>query len=235
MFVPALSLDAWLLVALPLAGLLLARGSNDPLSINIRYALLVAPGLFAGAVFWWQQRSQLFAGRRLRRIWTGCVLLSLLLTLASNPNRSLSFLVPDSFVPWVHVSPLQQWRHGRLARQVLAVIPPEASVAANTPLIPVLSHRQVLVRLPAWHQWQDSEGQRHNVDWVAIDTALPVSAPRRLPVINAGSCNSSCSCAIYSARATGKLPVLMVWWCCAAVEDHLQLGDVFLCCWLRRI
>ena len=107
----------------------------------------------------------------MRRIWTGCVLLSLLLTLASNPNRSLSFLVPDSFVPWVHVSPLQQWRHGRLARQVLAVIPPEASVAANTPLIPVLSHRQVLVRLPAWHQWQDSEGQLHNVDWVAIDTA----------------------------------------------------------------
>ena len=169
--VPALSLDAWLLVALPLAGLLLARGSNDPLSINIRYALLVAPGLFAGAVFWWQQRSQLFAGRRLRRIWTGCVLLSLLLTLASNPNRSLSFLVPDSFVPWVHVSPLQQWRHGHLARQALAVIPPQASVAANTPLIPLLSHRQVLVRLPAWHQWQDSEGQRHNVDWVAIDTA----------------------------------------------------------------
>ena len=35
MFVPALSLDAWLLVALPLAGLFLARGSNDPLSINI--------------------------------------------------------------------------------------------------------------------------------------------------------------------------------------------------------
>ena len=48
MFVPALSLDAWLLVALPLAGLLLARGSNDPLSINIRYALLVAPGSLPG-------------------------------------------------------------------------------------------------------------------------------------------------------------------------------------------
>ena len=171
MFVPALSLDAWLLIALPLAGLLLARGSNDPLSINIRYALLVAPGLFAGAVFWWRQRSQLFAGRRLRRVWAGCVLLSLLLTLISNPNRSLSFLVPDSFSPWVHVSPLQQWRHGLLARQALAVIPPDASVAANTPLIPLLSHRQVLVRLPAWHQWQDSQGQRHSVDWVAIDTA----------------------------------------------------------------
>ena len=51
MFVPAISFDAWLLVALPLAGLLLARGSNDPLAINIRYALLVAPGLFAGAVY----------------------------------------------------------------------------------------------------------------------------------------------------------------------------------------
>ena len=171
MFVPALSLDAWLLVALPLAGLLLARGSNDPLSITIRYALLVAPGLFAGAVFWWQPRTHLFARRRLRRFWTGCVLLSLLLTLASNPNRSLSFLVPDSFAPWVHASPLQQWRHGRLARQALAVIPPDASVAANTPLIPLLSHRQVLVRLPAWHQWQTDEGQRQSVDWVAVDTA----------------------------------------------------------------
>ena len=170
-----LSLDAWLLVALPLAGLLLARGSNDPLSINIRYALLVAPGLFAGSVFWWQQRSQLFAGRRLRRIWSGGVLLSLLLTLASNPNRSLSFLVPDSFVPWVQVSPLQQWRHGRLARQVLAVIPPEASVAANTPLIPVLSHRQVLVRCR--HGTSGKTAGQRNVDWVAID---PQAVSRRV-------------------------------------------------------
>ncbi len=171
MFVPALSLDAWLLIALPLAGLLLARGSNDPLSINIRYALLVAPGLFAGAVFWWQKRSQLFAGRRLRRLWTGCVLLSLLLTLISNPNRSLSFVVPDSFSPWLHVPAMEQWRHGRAARQAIAVIPPDASVAANTPLIPLLAHRQVLVRLPAWHQWQDSQGQRQPVDWIAVDTA----------------------------------------------------------------
>ena len=173
MFVPALSLDAWLLVALPLAGLLLARGSNDPLSINIRYALLVAPGLFAGAVFWWQQRSQLFAGRRLRRIWMGCVLLSLLLTLASNPNRSLSFLVPDSFVPWVHLPFAQQWRHGGQVRQALAVIPADASVAANTPLIPLLSHRKVLVRLPAWRQWQDSGAELKPVDWVAVDLQLP--------------------------------------------------------------
>ena len=173
MFVPALSLDAWLLIALPLAGLLLARGSNDPLAINIRYALLVAPGLFAGSVFWWQQRSQLFAGRRLRRIWTGCVLLSLLLTLASNPNRSLSFLVPDSFVPWVHLPFAQQWQHGQQVRQALAVIPADASVAANTPLIPLLSHRRVLVRLPAWRHWQDSTGQLQPVDWVAIDLRLP--------------------------------------------------------------
>ena len=29
----------------------------------------------------------------------------------------------------------------------------------------------MLVRLPAWHQWQDSQGQRQPVDWIAVDTA----------------------------------------------------------------
>ena len=173
MFVPALSLDAWLLVAFPLAGLLLARGSNDPLAINIRYALLVAPGFFAGAVFWWRHRVAWFAQRRLRRIWLGCVALSLLLMLASNPNRSLSFLVPDSIQPWVHLSFAQQLQHGAAARQVLAKIPPQASVAANTPLIPLLAERPVVLRVPAWWQWQDSKGHRIPVDWVAMDLQLP--------------------------------------------------------------
>ncbi len=173
MFVPAISLDAWLLVALPLAGLLLARGSNDPLAINIRYALLVAPGLFAGAVFWWRQHAPLFARRRLQRIWLGCVALSLLLTLASNPNRSLSFLVPDSVAPWVHLPLMQQLRHGAAARQVLQLIPPQASVAANTPLIPLLAERTVVLRVPAWWQWQQQDGTRLPVDWVAVDLQLP--------------------------------------------------------------
>ena len=124
-------------------------------------------------MFWWQQRSQLFAGRRLRRIWTGCVLLSLLLTLASNPNRSLSFLVPDSIDPWVHLPFEQQWRHGTAARRALAVIPADATVAANTPLVPLLAERQVLLRIPAWRQWQRGDAETQAVDWLAIDTTLP--------------------------------------------------------------
>lgn len=173
MLVPALSLDAWLLVALPLSGLLLARGSNDPLAINIRYALLVAPGLFAGALYWWRQRPELFALRRLRRCWQACVILSVLITVLSNPNRSLSFLIPDSVDPWVHLPLAQQWRHGAAARRALAVIPANASVAANTPLVPLLAERQVLLRLPAWRQWQQGSAEAQQVEWLAIDTALP--------------------------------------------------------------
>ena len=55
-------------MGLPLLGLLLAQGFNNPLSINIRYTYLVVPGLFAGAVFWWRGRQVLFESRRLRRI-----------------------------------------------------------------------------------------------------------------------------------------------------------------------
>ena len=142
MFVPALSVDSWFLVALPLAGLLLAQGQNDPLTITIRYALLVVPGVFGGALFWWQRRPWLFERRRLRSVWLGCVLLSLLISLLGNPNRSLSFLLPDSLSPWVHLPLGFQWRHGQAARDVLAVIPADASVAANTPLVPLLAWRR---------------------------------------------------------------------------------------------
>ena len=109
----------------------------------------------------------------MRRIWLGCVALSLLLTLASNPNRSLSFLVPDSVAPWVHLPFIQQLRHGAAARQVLQLIPPQASVAANTPLIPLLAERAVVLRVPAWWQWQQQDGTRLPVDWVAVDLQLP--------------------------------------------------------------
>jgi len=173
MFVPALSVDSWFLVALPLAGLLLAQGQNDPLTITIRYALLVAPGVFGGALFWWQRRPWLFERRRLRSVWLGCVLLSLLITLLGNPNRSLSFLLPDSLSPWVHLPLGFQWRHGQAARDALAVIPANASVAANTPLVPLLARRRVLVRFPASTEFQGPGGGPQAVDWIAADLRLP--------------------------------------------------------------
>ena len=68
LFVPLISADALLMASLPLLGLLLARGSNDPLSINIRYTFLVVPGLFAGTSLWWRSQKNLFNSRTLRNI-----------------------------------------------------------------------------------------------------------------------------------------------------------------------
>ncbi len=170
MFVPYLALDSWLLMGLPLLGLLLAQGNNNPLSINIRYTFLVVPGLFAGAVFWWQGHGQTFASsRRLRALWKGCILLSLLFTLTSNPNRSLSFLIPDSIHPWVFSSPLRQWRHGQQARQALQMVPAQAAAAASTPLVPHLAQREVLVRFPESIAYLDRDRHPSPVEWIAVD------------------------------------------------------------------
>jgi uncharacterized membrane protein len=169
MFVPLLSIDSWLLMGLPLLGLLLAQGSNNPLSINIRYTFLVVPGLFAGSALWWRSHAHLFAQRRLRAFWAGCVALSLLFTLTSNPNRSLSWLVPDSITPWVHVPLAAQWRHAMEARHALELIPRQATVAATTHLVPRLAQREVLVRFPKAISYADRQGHIRPVDWVAAD------------------------------------------------------------------
>jgi uncharacterized membrane protein len=171
LFLPLLSLDVWLLIGLPLAGLLLAQGKPSPLSINVRYALLVVPGLFSGAVLWWQSHGELFQRRRLRAFWIGAMALSLLFTLSGNPNRSLSFLIPDSVDPWIYSSPAAQWQHGRAARRLLRSIPSHDSVAATTPLVPLLAQREALVRFPRSTAYQDREGNRREVNWIAMDVA----------------------------------------------------------------
>ena len=169
MLVPLVSVDAWLLITLPLLGLLLARGSNNPLSINIRYTYLVVPGLYAGAALWWKRHPALFQARRLRRVWIGCMALSLIFTLTSNPNRSLSWLVPDSVSPWVHVGLTESWQRARQARQALAIIPPDATVSASTHLVPPLAQRGVLVRFPQSITYLDRQGGSQPVDWIAVD------------------------------------------------------------------
>ncbi|MEB3170958.1 MAG: DUF2079 domain-containing protein [Synechococcaceae cyanobacterium] len=169
-FVPFLSLDSWLLMGLPLLGLLLAQGFNNPLSINIRYTYLVIPGLFAGSILWWERHRELFLSQRFRTIWRACILLSLLFTISSNPNRSLSFLIPDSIHPWIYSTPWRQWQHGQQALSAISLIPAEASVAANTPLVPHLAGRQAIVRFPYDLQYKDREGRIHQVAWIAVDT-----------------------------------------------------------------
>ncbi len=169
MLVPLVSIDAWLLIALPLLGLLLARGSNNPLSINIRYTYLVVPGLYAGAALWWRRHLRLFEARRLRQVWIGCMALSLIFTLTSNPNRSLSWLVPDSVSPWVHVPLQESWRRAQVGRESLRMIPADAAVAASTHLVPPLARREVLVRFPQSITYLDRQGLTQPVDWVVVD------------------------------------------------------------------
>jgi uncharacterized membrane protein len=168
-FIPFLSLDSWLLMGLPLLGLLLAQGANNPLSINIRYTYLVVPGLFAGSILWWERHRSLFESRRFRRLWSACMVLSLLFTISGNPNRSLSWIIPDSLHPWVYSSPGRQWQHGQEARAAIRMIPADASVAANTPLLPHLAARQALVRFPQDIRFQTRSGRSTPVAWIAVD------------------------------------------------------------------
>ena len=172
LLIPLISLDTWLLAGPSLLGLFLAQGANDPLSITIRYTLLVVPGFALGALFWWQRRPALVLTRPWRLAWGSALALSLLLTLSSNPHRSLSMLIPDSVNPWVHSSPHRQWSHGAAARTALSVIPADGSVAANTPLVPLLAQRQALVRFPFSTAYLDRQGDAQAVEWVAVDLDL---------------------------------------------------------------
>jgi len=169
-FIPFLSLDSWMLMGLPLLGLLLAQGFNNPLSINIRYTYLVVPGLFAGSILWWEQHRSLFASKRFRQIWRACILLSLLFTIGGNPNRSLSWIIPDSVQPLIYRSPWHQWQHGQQALSAISLIPAGASVAANTPLVPHLAAREAIVRFPYDLHYKDRQGQILPVEWIAVDT-----------------------------------------------------------------
>jgi uncharacterized membrane protein len=169
-FIPFLSLDSWMLMGLPLLGLLLAQGFNNPLSINIRYTYLVVPGLFAGSILWWEQHRSLFASKRFRQIWRACILLSLVFTIGGNPNRSLSWIIPDSVRPLIYRSPWHQWQHGQQALSAISLIPAGASVAANTPLVPHLAAREAIIRFPDNLHYKDRQGQILPVEWIAVDT-----------------------------------------------------------------
>ena len=169
-FIPFMALDSWLLMGLPLLGLLLAQGFNNPLSINIRYTYLVIPGLFAGTIFWWERHRHLFENRRFRQLWRASILLSLLFTITSNPNRSLNWLIPDSVQPFVYRTPWEQWQHSQHVHQALRLIPNQASVAANTPLIPHLAAREAVVRFPDDLRYKTRDGQIQSAEWIAVDT-----------------------------------------------------------------
>jgi uncharacterized membrane protein len=165
-FVPALSPSAWVLASFPL---LKRMVSQDPtaLSIDLRYAITIVPGLFYGAILWWSQHRERFQPR-FQRLWLLCLGVALVLTVISNPNRALSFAIPDSFQPWVYTSVPRQWQHAQVIRSLLAQIPADASVSATTYIVPHLSNRRELLRFPQLRLQNDAQ-KVIRVEYAVVD------------------------------------------------------------------
>lgn len=178
-FVPALSPASWIMAGPPLLKLTLTE-SNSGLNTGIRYALNVVPGMFYGAILWWsgqgfrqffQSPDQLkprFPSRKFRRFWGFCLVVSLVLVPLTNPSRAFSFIVPDSFQPWVYVPPTLQWQRAGEINQLLAQIPADASVTATTYLVPHVSGRRAVLRMPMT-QYLNDQGETQDVDYVVAD------------------------------------------------------------------
>lgn len=167
LLVPAISPAAWICTAPPLATLLLRSDTHIALSMQLRYTLMVVPGMFYGAVVWWSQRGPKLS-QRTRGLWAGCLCLSLLFTFTLNPSRTWSFILPDSVNPWVHLTLPQQWQHAGEVRSLLAQIPPEASVTATDNLLPHVSGRRAVLRFPTL-TYRNDAGAIVPVEFVLVD------------------------------------------------------------------
>lgn len=165
-FVPAIAPASWTIAGLPLLQILLQQGST-PMSITVRYATAVIPGLFYGAILWWSGRDHLFK-TWFRKFWILCLLLSLLFTFTSNPHRAWFFLIPDSVQPWVYRSLPGEWEHARHVYALLEQIPPDASVSATRFLIPQISNRRAILKAPKL-RFQDDTGDIRRVDYLVAD------------------------------------------------------------------
>ncbi|MGD1858440.1 MAG: DUF2079 domain-containing protein [Leptolyngbyaceae cyanobacterium] len=178
-FVPALSPTSWIMSGPPLLKLTLTEGDSG-LDTSIRYALNVVPSIFYGAIIWWSgqgwrrftQPLAALASRRpsrnFRRFWSFCLVVSLIIVPLANPSRAFSFIVPDSFQPWVYVPLPQQWQRAQQINQLLAAIPPEASVTASTYIVPHVSGRRAILRMPRIDYLNDA-GDVQTVDYIAAD------------------------------------------------------------------
>jgi uncharacterized membrane protein len=165
-FVPWVSPASWSIAGFPLLQVLL-RQDPSSLALDRRYAITLVPGLFYGAILWWSQHSHRFT-QRFRRIWLVCMALALLLTLTANPNRALSWIVPDSIQPWVYTAPARQVDHAQAIRSLLAAIPSDASVSASSFIVPHVSGRRQALRFPQLRLQTDKPAVIA-VDYVIVD------------------------------------------------------------------
>lgn len=162
---PAAGMDGWMLMAGPLFVALSSQGGNA-LAVTLRFVLYLVPGVFAGGILWWSKRQALFHQHWLKRMWRIALALSILFAITPNPHRSLSVLIPDSISPWVYITPTRQLQRGMETRALLRSIPAQASVAAETQLIPLLAARRVLLRFPESTSYTDDQKQRKEVEWI---------------------------------------------------------------------
>ncbi len=167
-FITIISPEAWLLAGFPTLKILIQREVITSLSLHLRYAMTLVPGLFYGAVLWWSHHPNLFRRLRFRRFWALCIVLSLFFTVTSNPNRALSFLIPDSFQPWVYVSPARQIQHSQAIRSLLRQIPADASVTATDHIVAHLSDRREVLRFPMLRLRNDAD-QVIRIDYAIAD------------------------------------------------------------------
>lgn len=165
-FVPLVSPSAWVLISTPLAQLFL-QGGESRFSIYIRYAITLVPGLFYGAILWWSVHQERFRPR-FRKVWTGFIVLSLLIMFLKSPHRAFYFIIPDSFQPWVYVPITRQWEHSGAVRSLMQQVPPDAPVSATTYIVPHLSTRRAVLRLP-YLQYRDDAQQVKSVEYVLAD------------------------------------------------------------------
>ncbi|MEA5421251.1 DUF2079 domain-containing protein [Spirulina sp. CCNP1310] len=164
---PFLAPTTWILILCPLSVIFLR---DDPwgLAVHMRYALAVVPGLWYGAILWWDAHPHWAKKRWIQRAWQGCIALSIVFTISANPHRALSFFIPDSVTPWVAAPPWTQWPHAAVLNETLKAIPPNASVTASNILIPHLSNRREMLGLPFW-QVKNDQDVVIDVDYIVVD------------------------------------------------------------------
>jgi uncharacterized membrane protein len=167
-FVSAISGATWILIAFPLLALLL-RNDTWMLSLNMRYVLAIVPGLFYGTILWRSYHPDAW-NSRWRRFWVICIGVSIFFTFTSNPNRALSFIIPDSISPWVYASPLQQWERASIINSYMAKIPNDASVSATSHIVAHLSSRREMLRFPHIELINDAK-EKISVDYILLDLA----------------------------------------------------------------
>jgi uncharacterized membrane protein len=166
-FIPVVSFPAWVMSSFPLLVLLLQVENKAATSINTRYTLSLVPVLIYATILWWSEHPERFKPR-LHRFWSGCIGLSLLFTLTSNPHRALYFISPYSIQPLVYQSLSAQLDHAADLKTVFNSIPKDASVSTSSYIVSHLSGRRNIIRLEVM-QLRDEDGKTVDVDYGLLD------------------------------------------------------------------